>query len=165
METAIPTAATPRTRGRPFKRGECPNPNGSAAPRVRADTLFNAMATELAPLSAVDEVLLRAASQLLARAERTLDPDARVRMNSEARRTIQGLRRGAAAKAPAPGLTLAQYLKIHHSGGDQAAEAAPVTQDSLSGVSATHTAANTETLASESLNATVAPSDDGEGAE
>jgi hypothetical protein len=75
----------PPGSARPFRQGERANPNGSAAPRVRADRLFQLMLADFGELSATDQILLRRAASLLARSERVLDSDAAVRLTSEGR--------------------------------------------------------------------------------
>ena len=76
-----------------FQPGTSGNPRGASVISVRTDELFASMAADFTSLSATDEIMLRANCRLLARAEKTRDVDAAVRLNSEARRGIDALRR------------------------------------------------------------------------
>lgn len=86
-------AAATTQRGRPFPPGVSGNPQGGSVINRRADELFAGVAADFGVLSATDEILLRAACRLLARAEKTKDEDAAVRLSSEGRRGIDALRR------------------------------------------------------------------------
>jgi hypothetical protein len=120
MEATAPTAVLAQSSkrghgdGRPFPKGVSGNPHGSGSVRVRAAELFSEMAVDFGTLTAVDTVLLRRASLLLARSERirsARDADVSLRMSSEARRTLMTLRRHHAAASKisgSPGLD--EYL-------------------------------------------------------
>jgi hypothetical protein len=85
----------PRVRGRPWAPGQSGNPSGSRV-NTRASVLFDEIAAELGgaeALSAIDRTLLLQAARLLMRSQRIKEPDAAIRMSSEARRTLEGLRR------------------------------------------------------------------------
>lgn len=93
-----------RAGGRPWQPGQSGNPTGIRISK-HAIALFNEIAGELggeAALSAIDRTLLLQAARLLVRSARLKDHDAAIRMSSEARRTLEGLRRRATrASAPA----------------------------------------------------------------
>ena len=89
--------------------GTSGNPLGSKLLTARADAIFGEVRCDFADnLSAVDTVLLRQACRLLARGERLRDPDAAVRLSSEARRIIAALRRSAPKPAA---VTLEEHLR------------------------------------------------------
>jgi hypothetical protein len=82
--------------GRPFLKGGTGNPYGKSLIRARVEELYAKMAGDFEPMTATDEVLLRQACFLLARAERVhrhADNDNAIRMSGEARRVLEGLRR------------------------------------------------------------------------
>lgn len=84
-----------------WRSGESGNPLGSRLLNARADAIFTEVRGDFVDdLSAVDTVLLRQACRLLARGERLRDPDAAVRLSSEARRILASLRRKASKQVP-----------------------------------------------------------------
>lgn len=118
MDAAVPIAAPaqPSKRrhgdGRPFPKGTSGNPRGKASIRERAAELFAEMAPDLGQMSAIDTVMLRRASLLLARSERirsAKDADVSLRMSGEARRLLQTLRRHHAS-APSRPLSMDDHL-------------------------------------------------------
>jgi hypothetical protein len=93
-------ANPPRRIG--FAPGVSGNPSGRRFLKDRADALYRIMAADLGPATPTDEILLRHAAMLIARAERIYsrkDIDAACRMSGEARRLIATLRRHAAPSA------------------------------------------------------------------
>jgi hypothetical protein len=118
MENAAPIAVSVQSGkrghgdGRPFSKGVSGNPHGSASIRVRAAELYAEMVVDFAEMSAIDVVMLRRASLLLARSERfrsARDADIALRMSGEARRLLQTLRRHHAA-APTKLVSLDEHL-------------------------------------------------------
>jgi hypothetical protein len=102
-----------RGKGRPFPSGVSGNPFGRwRGLNERAAKLYATMVPDFAPLTAVEEVLLRQACYLFARSQcvhRLRDVDVGVRMSGEARRLLQTLRRKHGRKGDAePSLT--EYL-------------------------------------------------------
>jgi hypothetical protein len=112
------TAARTSTGPHRWPPGTCGNPLGSKLLNARADALFGEIRGDFADdLSAVDTVLLRQACRLLARGERLRDPDAAVRLSSEARRILAALKR---KRAEQTGPSLAEYLASRRGGGGDA---------------------------------------------
>ena len=116
--------------GRPFPPGVSGNPRGGGAVSARTEELFVTMVVDFDSLSATDEILLRAACRLLARAEKTKDVDAAVRLNSEARRGIDSLRRRHAPKH-STGSSLADLLRQDHMDQRVAADAGQASPDAI----------------------------------
>jgi hypothetical protein len=139
----------PQRRGRPFPPGTSGNPRGAALDRVgeRGAVLFAAVAADFTPLSATDEVLLRQACRLLARGERSKDPDVAIRMSGEARRIIAALR-----KAPARAPQSFRDRLLAQLGDDDEAAAEPVSESGDE--AATTPAADAENRIGESRVAT-----------
>jgi hypothetical protein len=134
METAA-NEQRRRVAGVPFPKGMSGNPKGKALVLARAAELFEIMAVDFADLSAVDNVMLRQACLLLARAERihrVRDVDVAMRMSGEARRLLMALRPKRKASQAAQPQSLAEYLSATY-GGDGAPASdsgAPVAQSS-----------------------------------
>jgi hypothetical protein len=135
MEATAPTAVLAQSSkrghgdGRPFPKGVSGNPHGSGSVRTRAAELYAEMAVDFGTLTAVDRVLLRRASLLLARSERirsARDADVSLRMSSEARRTLMTLRRHHAA-APRDEPVLSQVLAARYGTGRPVDEPEPDT--------------------------------------
>jgi hypothetical protein len=110
--TPTPAATSPSGRGFAkgnrlgFEPGRSGNPSGLRGRyliEALAEQLFVEMAPDFAPLSAIDGVLLKQACVLSVRSRRVTDPDAAVRMASESRRTLEGLRRRAKQSRPVGG--------------------------------------------------------------
>ena len=94
------TQAVEQQGGQPQRRpkyrwpkGKSGNPYGTRGIKTLAAALFEELAPQFQPLDAVERVLLLQACTLSCRSRRTIDPDASVRMASEARRTLEGLKR------------------------------------------------------------------------
>jgi hypothetical protein len=143
-----------------FQPGVSGNPQGGRVINIRADELFAEMAVDFGPLSATDTILLRADCRLLARAEKTKDDDAAIRLKSEARRGIDALRRRHASKRNG---MLADLLQADHAEQRAAAEDAVHIQ---------HQNGGTAELAADVVEASATPvragrkdpiSDDGKG--
>jgi hypothetical protein len=80
-------------RGRPWPKGVSGNPAGIRVGK-QALAMFEQIEGELGGVgSVIDRTLLLQACRLLVRAARLKDHDAAIRMSSEARRTLEGLRR------------------------------------------------------------------------
>jgi hypothetical protein len=121
-----------RQRGAGFPKGVSGNPKGRAAIRERADDLFGIMSADFAPLSAVDEVLLRQACLLLARSQRVhrlRDVDAGIRLSSEARRILAGLRKSATRRESETPSLAAYLAETYGKGPPSSASGAPAAQD------------------------------------
>jgi hypothetical protein len=106
-----------------FQPGVSGNPTGFN-PGKHVLALYREMATEFggeAALSPVDRILLMQAARLLSRSRRLKDQDQAIRMSSEARRTLEGLRRRVPIKRN-DGPTLGDYLAGKY--GDRGAEPA-----------------------------------------
>lgn len=91
------TEATLPQKPRPqwWPKGTSGNPTGIRISQ-RAMELFSEIAVELGgvdTLSIIDRTLLSQACRLLVRSQRVKEADAAIRMSSEARRTLEGLRR------------------------------------------------------------------------
>lgn len=87
-----------KPRGKPWPAGVSGNPSGAAGLSMRAAELFDRLAGDFGgaaalSASAIDSEMLRQAARLMARAARTRDADAAVRLTSEARRLVETLRR------------------------------------------------------------------------
>jgi hypothetical protein len=79
-----------------FQPGQSGNPAGGRLLKDQAEALYRTMIADLRPQTPTDEILLKQASLMLAKAARFTtrkDADAAVRLVSEARRTIATLRR------------------------------------------------------------------------
>jgi hypothetical protein len=104
------TAAATKQPERPqsWPKGVSGNPSGIRVSH-HALNLYREIAAELggeAALSVIDRTLLLQATRLLVRSARLKDHDAAIRMSSEARRTLEGLRRHVArVSAPAESFT------------------------------------------------------------
>jgi hypothetical protein len=93
------TNEQPRRPLHRWPRGKSGNPHGTRGVKTLAAALFAELAPQFEPLDAAERVLLQQACVLSVRARRIGDPDAAVRMASEARRTLEGLKR-ARLKSP-----------------------------------------------------------------
>jgi hypothetical protein len=104
-----------------YKPGQSGNPLGPKILTERAAALFDTVVPDFPALSATDTVLLKQACRLLARSERMRDPDASIRMASEARRTLDGLRRRQASKREQEqkGSELSAYLAAQYGSADE----------------------------------------------
>jgi hypothetical protein len=96
-----------------FQPGRSGNPAGNRLLLDQTAALFETMSGDLGPLTKTDEILLRQACLMLAKASRISgrdrqNVDVAVRLHSEARRTITSLQRR--APKPAAGPSLAEYL-------------------------------------------------------
>jgi hypothetical protein len=94
LQHAVP-ATEQHVVGRPWPKGMSGNPTGIRISK-HALKLFYEIAAELGgvdSLPAMDAALLLQATRLLVRSSRLKDHDAAIRMSSEARRTLEGLRR------------------------------------------------------------------------
>jgi hypothetical protein len=76
-----------------FKKGTSGNPAGTRGVKTLAAALYAELAPDFEPLDAPERLLPLQACTLSVRARRIADPDAAVRMSSEARRTIESLKR------------------------------------------------------------------------
>jgi hypothetical protein len=90
-----------------FKPGKSGNPAGARSLRDQADVMFETMSADLGPLTKTDEILLKQACLMLAKASRIpgrdrQNVDVAVRLHSEARRTITSLQRRAPKPSPGP---------------------------------------------------------------
>jgi hypothetical protein len=91
----------PKPRGKPWRPGQSGNPSGSRV-NTRAIVLFADMAADFGgvdALSGVDRAMLMQACRLMARGARAKSADDAVRLTSEARRILMGLRKRASAAA------------------------------------------------------------------
>jgi hypothetical protein len=175
MEAASSPARRPAT-GRPFPRGVSGNPAGKGFVKDRAEALYVVMAADIQPQTATDELLLRHAALLLARAQRIRnrkDIDASCRLSSEARRLIMSLRRNAPASATAPAeaftdiAAVAQTAEAARRAAELAADASEALDGSeeTDGASGCQTPADDETLTAGRAKGRRRPSDgDGEAA-
>jgi hypothetical protein len=85
-----------RLRAVGFQPGQSGNPAGGRLLKDQAEALYRTMAADIRPQTPTDEILLRQASLMLAKAARFTtrkDADSAVRLVSEARWTIATLRR------------------------------------------------------------------------
>jgi hypothetical protein len=116
MEIAPNTHASLSNRPQNFQRGNqaskphAKSPSGLRLLKGEAE-LAEQIAAEFDQLTAVDRILIHGAARLLIRASRTGDGEIAVRATSEARRTLESLRRrygNAVVAAPASGPSYAE---------------------------------------------------------
>jgi hypothetical protein len=116
----VPSPAYKRRARQTVNGLELPRTDGRTVASKRFRSLCEAFTAELGgQLSEVDQNLVKQASSLVLAAERfqvdvvngaDVDPDALVRVSSEARRILSTLRVKAAARKPAPAASLADHL-------------------------------------------------------
>jgi hypothetical protein len=96
-----------------FAPGVSGNPSGQRRLKDRAEELFQIMVVDIRPLTKTDEMLLKHAALLIARAEKVhhrKNVDASCRMSGEARRLIASLRRRPESSEPRTP-SLSEYLE------------------------------------------------------
>jgi hypothetical protein len=102
-----------------FKKRHSGNPKGRRIVREMAEKLFAELAPQFAPLDPVDRTLLMQAAMLSIQSRRVGDPDAAVRMASEARRTLETLRRNRLKSPKAQPDSFAEHLATLSERGDE----------------------------------------------